>query len=380
MKPSILRALPDFLQVCVRKGIIDERAARRIELHRRSRGLGRYEIHSAVLHDPPDAGLTFESFVVTKGNNFAVEVAKRVAFESPDRLPYNPLYIYGDVGLGKTHLLSAISNAASNKHVILVNTADLEAELELAKSENASAKLRQWLTSAEILMVDDVQLCERNEDLQRTIFAVLNHMIKDHRWVVITSDAPPTRLEGVEHRLLSRLGGGVIVGLQLGDREERRTIVKSFINNPEASEEVIDYLADLGGSNIRQLKAAIAQLITQCEQTQKGPTLDMAKRVVGKPGFIDEIVIPENDGSSSKKTETTAQKDARSAGARKFKEMLARARNEEELVVALREAIDERLRQLREGAGDVRELRRLTDARDHLQAGRVQEAIRCFSR
>ena len=128
-----------------------------------------------------------------------MELARTVAFKSPSQLPYNPLYLYGDVGLGKTHLLSAIVNAAEDKEVLLFNTSDLETELERAERLQSRAELREWLTSVEILLVDDIQLCEGREDLQRDIFSVLNHMIKAHRWVVISSDvrAHPSGRRGV---------------------------------------------------------------------------------------------------------------------------------------------------------------------------------------
>jgi chromosomal replication initiator protein len=116
------------------------------------------------MNDPPDPNLTFDNYVVTKGNSFAVELAGTVASKSPSQLPYNPLYLYGDVGLGKTHLLSAIANAAEDKEVLLLNTADLETELERAERLKSRAELREWLTSVEILLVDDIQLCEGRED------------------------------------------------------------------------------------------------------------------------------------------------------------------------------------------------------------------------
>ena len=115
-----------------------------------------------------------------------------------------------------------------DKEVLLVNTADLETELERAERLKSRAELREWLASAEILLVDDIQLCEGRENLQRDLFSVLNHMTKTPRWVVISSDVPPTHLAGMESRLLSRLRGGVIVSLQMGDRNERLGTYKAF--------------------------------------------------------------------------------------------------------------------------------------------------------
>jgi len=224
------RGLPDFLRVSVLRGVLDERTAERVELYRRTRGLGFFESQSAFLNDPPDPDLTFDNFVVCKGNSFALELAHTVVTKSSSRSPYNPLYIYGDIGLGKTHLLSAIANAAEDKRVLLLNVSDFETEVERANRLCKRAELRDWLYSAEILLLDDIQLCESREDVQRDLFAVLNYMMRTRRWVVITSDVPPTRLAGVESRLLSRLGAGVIVSLHMGDRIERRAFVESFLD------------------------------------------------------------------------------------------------------------------------------------------------------
>jgi chromosomal replication initiator protein len=279
-KQPELDDLPDFLQIGVRKRIVDERTAHRLELCRRTRGLGKYASRTALMNDPPDPNLTFENYVVTNGNSLAVELAGTVASQSPSQLPYNPLYLYGDVGLGKTHLLSAIANAAEDREVLLLNTADLETELERAERLKSRAELREWLTSVEILLVDDVQLCEGREELQRDLFSVLNHMIRAHRWVVISSDVPPTRLSGVESRLLSRFGGGVIVSLQMGDKTERLDLIRHFLDSRSMPEDVVTYLAENITDNIRRLKAAVAQLLTFGNGTQNPLDLDMARALV----------------------------------------------------------------------------------------------------
>jgi chromosomal replication initiator protein DnaA len=371
--------LPDFLRVSVDKGIVDERTAHRIELLRRSRGLGKYEAVSAFMNDPPDPTLTFDNYLVCKGNSFAVELAKTVAHDSPSRLPYNPLYFYGDIGLGKTHLLSAIANAATDKEALLINTADLEMELERAARLKSRAELTERLASTDILMVDDIQLCEGREDVQRDLFSVLNHMTRTQRWVVISSDVPPTRLAGVESRLLSRLRGGVIVSLQMGDGSERRDLIRHFLSEHPMSEEVVDYLADNITDNVRRLKAAVAQLLTLHEWTQTPLSVDLVQAVVP---------LPESSGTTRKappnisdqapitvpRTPTTI--DARVG---RFKEMLAGADSEEEQSLALQIALGERIRQLRNAKGDPQVIQQFEQALDLLRKGSMEDAIRCLS-
>jgi len=392
-------SLPDFLEVCVQKGILDERSAQRIELYRRSRGLGKYESGSAIMNDPPDSGLTFENYMVCKGNSFAVELAKTVAYKSPSRLPYNPLYLYGDIGLGKTHLLSAIANAARDKKVLLVNTADLETEQERAERLKSRAELREWLVSAEILLVDDIQLCEGREDVQRDLFSVLNHMTRAQRWVVISSDVPPTRLAGVESRLLSRLHGGVIVGLQMGDGNERRDLIKLFLNDRSMPENVVDYLADHITDDVRRLKAAVAQLLALPEGPQTPMTVDMAQAVVPLPESTPEsteaLEAASLDHESPGPQISTnldvrvspfenalagmEGKDRDASATRLLKKMLASAESKEEQSLALQIAVGERIRQLRNANGDQKSIQQLEQSLDLLREGRMEEAIRCIS-
>lgn len=370
--------LPEFLRICVQKGIVDESTAKRIELYRRSRGLGRYESEFALLCDPPDPSLTFDNLIQTRGNSFALELAQGVTSKSPRDLPYNPLYIYAEIGLGKTHLLSAIANAAGNKKVLLVNTADLEMEYERARREEARAELSQWLTTFEILLIDDIQLCEGCEELQRSLFSVVNHMSKAHRWIVISSDVAPTRLAGVEDRLISRLGGGVIVNLHMGDRLERSGFVKHFIGNRSIPEEVIDFLADNVTDNIRRLKASVAQLLTLAEGSRTGPTIDLARLAVGLPENTHpeeptaERFIEEFQAEVKSPTPSTPPSD-------RFKAMLAEADTEEEQALALQIALAERIRQLRNEETDPQALRKLEQAIDFLREGKMEEAIRCIN-
>lgn len=404
VKPKGSSGLPDFLEVSILKGVIDERTARRVELFRRSRGLGPYESQSAFLNDPPDPGLTFDNLVVCKGNSFAVELAKTVSYKSPSRLPYNPLYFYADIGLGKTHLLSAIANAAVERRVLLLNVADLELEVERAIRLHKRAELREWLLTAEILLLDDIQLCEGREDVQRDLFAVLNHMLRAHRWVVITSDVPPTRLAGVESRLLSRLGAGVIVSLHMGDRNECRDLIKSFVQDRPMPEEIIDYLAENVTENVRGLKAAVAQLLTLSAGTDAPLTLDMARTVVPAheahgPLPAQEDSVPTGSQLPQAERGSRAQAPVNRiremlAGAEyvirhflqfqpyevdRFKEMLATAESKEEQALALQIALGTRIRQLRGEGGDPDTLNRLEQALDLLREGKMEQAVEWIS-
>ncbi len=378
VRPEGALSLPEFLRISVEKGIIDERTAHRLELHRRSREAGTAGIRSAFLNDPPDPNFTFDTYVVCKGNSFAVELARGIAAQPRSQLPYNPLYLYGDIGLGKTHLLSAIANTTREKQALLVNTADLEAELQRAQRLKLRAELRQWLISVDILLIDDIQLCEGREDLQRDIFSIVSYMTKAHRWVVISSDVPPTRLAGVESRLLSRLEGGVIVSLQMGDKAERCNFVKHFLNERSMSHEVIDYLAGNVTDNVRRLKAVVTQLLTLHETVDEPLTVELVRSLVPGTKPLTSHKEPASKNVVSGKIEQPpAPKEV--SRVNRFKEMLAGAESEAEQALALQIALGERVRELRNTSGDQESIRQLENALSLLRDGKLEEAIRCIS-
>lgn len=373
--------LPDFLRVTVDKGIIDASTAHRIELHRITRGLGQQVIESSIIGQPPDPSLTFDTFMVYRGNSFAVELARTVSTDSANLSPYNPLYVYAEVGLGKTHLLSAIANEASDKTVVLVNTSDLEVELERAFRLGIRAELREWITSHDVLLLDDIQLCEGDEHLQREVFSLFNHMIRAQRWVVITSDVPPTGLQDVENRLLSRLSGGIIVSLQMGDRAERRRFVERFLGDHAAPDEVLEYVAENVTENVRQLRAAVIQLLAAAAEPGAMVSLDIARDVVAGPKrpVIPTPQVPLVSVEPEPETVQPAPPPQMQSVAERFKEMLAGAESKEEQILALQIALSERVRQLRKEGGDPGTIEKLDHALDLAREGKIEEVIQKIS-
>ena len=374
-----LGPLPEFLEISVQRGLVDSYTAHRIELYRRSRGLGEAESRPPLLNDPPDPTLTFDNFVISGGNSLAVELAETVVSASTPPLPFNPLYIHGEIGIGKTHLLSAIFNAAEDKEALLVNTADLITELERAEERHSRAELREWLSSVEILMVDDIQFCEGREDLQHDLFSVLNHITKAHRWLVIGSDVPPSRLAGVESRLVSRLGGGVVAGIQMGNALERMDLIQHFLGDGSMPDDVVHYLAENVTDNVRRLKAVVAQLLTLHKTTHMPVTLEMAHAVVPLPEAAGRSVKASESLTHHEETPDERASSRADSRVNRFKEMLAGAESEEEQALALQIAFGERIRQLRNEQGDPEDIRRLERAVEQLREGKMEEAIRCIS-
>jgi chromosomal replication initiator protein DnaA len=372
-------ALPDFLRVSVEKGLVDETTARRIELYRKTRTLRKDHETFEIVHTRPDPEMTFGNYVRCKGNAFALELARIVAGDQPRTEPYNPIYIYSDVGNGKTHLLSAIANEAAHKCALLVNTVDLAADFELARQISASSALRQWLSSMEILLIDDIQLCEGDEQLQADLFTILNHMITAGKWVVISSDAYPTRLVGLESRLMSRLRGGVIVGLQMPDEGERLEILRHFTREQPIADDVLDYVATNVSESIRQLKATIAQVRLTALQQRSRITLEIARNAIQESETESKLQVPI---SQIPQTEVSLKADDGGNSpdsADRFKKMLAAAETEEEQILALQIALGERIRQLRNSGREETTLAMLENALSLLRDGHMDAAVKCLS-
>ncbi len=327
-----------------------------------------------LVRSPPDPTMTFETLVPCRSNAFPVEVARTVAEQGAVRRAYSPLFIYSDIGLGKTHLLSAIYNQTVLPSPVMVNLSDLETEIGRAILRGYRMELRRYLSLAGILLLDDIQLAEQHEILQREMFSVLNHRIARGLPTVITCDVPPTRLSGIEARLLSRLDSGVIVGLQLAEKAERLKIVRRCFGDTQVSEEVLAYLAENVTDNLRRLKSAALQLLAMYEHGGTAIDLDVARAVV--PHETD-LAHPFRQSSSVEGG--APQAPTSDVVTARFKEMLASAQTPEEQGLALQIALGERLRQLKKERAGFRQIQRFEQALTLLRDGQLQAAIACVA-
>lgn len=332
-----------------------------------------------LLERPPNPQLTFDSLVPCKVNEFPLELAQLAAVRGGDRSAFNPCYVYGEVGTGKTHILSAIAHLAGSRRARLINTADLDAELERAARDGRRGELREWLVASEILLLDDIQLCEKHEALQNELFAVFNHMVRDGRTIVITSDVPPTRLRHVEARLLSRLGAGVIVGLSVGNLQERMAIVRRYAGEPPLPEEVVTYLAEQVTDSVRKLKAAVTQVVAHAAHANVVPDLGLARAIAPRPEDIRPPTTPppalRETAGPRPSVRTTQTSAAQARMAERFKQMLRGAETAEEQALALEIAMSEAIRTLRSQGEDPERLQRLETALAKLRGGNVDQAL-----
>lgn len=228
---------------------------------------------------------SFETFVVGSSNQFAHATAFQVA-ESPGR-QYNPLFIYGGVGLGKTHLLNAIGLKMKEKFPQLrVHYTTFESfmthMIESVKFERMEEFRERYRKNVDVLVIDDIQFIKGKERTQEEFFHTFNALYEHHKQIVLSSDRPPREIEGLEDRLRTRFEMGLTVDIQAPEMETRVAIVfkKAELDGINLSQDVAFYLAKLYKSNIRELEGALLKLSAFASLTGSEISMELAKRVL----------------------------------------------------------------------------------------------------
>jgi chromosomal replication initiator protein len=227
---------------------------------------------------------TFNSFVIGKNNRFAQAACEAVAKEPG--VSYNPLFIYGGVGLGKTHLLHAIGNyihTNNPKLKILYITADkFMNELIEAIRHDKNIEFRQKYRTLDVLLIDDIQFLAGKESTQEEFFHTFNTLHEAHKQIVLSSDSTPKEIPTLEERLRSRFEWGVIADIQPPDYETRVAILrkKAEMENIKANEEVIHYIASKVKANIRKLEGSLIRVAAFAGLTNNEINLNVTKDVL----------------------------------------------------------------------------------------------------
>ena len=237
---------------------------------------------------------TFSNFIVGDNNTLAHAASLAVA-ESPAEI-YNPLYIYGGVGLGKTHLMQAIAHfilsADPNKKVLYVTSENFTNEIIDAirnGSPQANSRFREKYRNADVLLIDDIQFISGKESTQEEFFHTFNDLYEHKKQIIISSDKPPKEIKGLEERLISRFLWGLPIDLQSPNYETRVAILKKKIElegAPHIPDEVIFYIAANVSSNIRELEGSLTKIIAYSKLTSSDITLEFAEGVL-KDLFTD---------------------------------------------------------------------------------------------
>jgi chromosomal replication initiator protein len=229
---------------------------------------------------------TFERFVVGNNNQFAAATAHAVA-EAPARM-YNPLFLYGGVGLGKTHLMHAIGHAVlqrdPGKRVLYISSERFTNEMVSAIQEGTMAEFRRIYRQIDLLLVDDVQFLEGKERTQEEFFHTFNALHDAQRQIVLTSDRPPKEI-GLEDRLISRFEWGMVADIKPPDFETRVAILRKRVEEDgleiSGMEEVLQYIARHCTSSVREIEGAVIKLLAFSSLTRREITVELAGEVLG---------------------------------------------------------------------------------------------------
>ena len=230
---------------------------------------------------------TFDTFVVGSNNKFAHAASLAVA-ESPGEI-YNPLFLYGGVGLGKTHLMHSIAHFILQKNpssrILYVTSEEFTNELiETIRNGNNSAmsKFREKYRNIDVLLVDDIQFIIGKESTQEEFFHTFNSLHSAKKQIIISSDKPPKDMEILEERFRSRFEWGLIADITLPDYETRMAILhkKEELEGYNISEEVINYIATNINSNIRELEGAFNKVMASSKLEKKEVTLELAEQAL----------------------------------------------------------------------------------------------------
>ena len=230
---------------------------------------------------------SFDNFVEGECNRLARSAGYAVA-NNPGGTAFNPLLIYGDSGLGKTHLAQAVGIEVKEKFpektVLYVNANKFQTQFVESIRNNTKNDFLHFYQMIDVLIIDDVHEFAGKEKTQDTFFHIFNHLHQSGKQLILTSDKPPVELQGLEQRLLSRFKWGLSADLQVPDYETRIAILRQKIykDGIDIPDEVIEYIATHITDNIRELEGALISLLAQSTLNKREITLDLAKEMIDK--------------------------------------------------------------------------------------------------
>ncbi|MEC7587415.1 MAG: chromosomal replication initiator protein DnaA [Pseudomonadota bacterium] len=231
-----------------------------------------------------DPRYTFANFVVGKPNELAFAVARRTAESAT--VAFNPLFLYGGVGLGKTHLMHAIAwhirEQDPSRNVVYLSAEKFMYRFVQALRFRDTMSFKEQFRSVDVLMIDDVQFISGKDSTQEEFFHTFNALVEDGRQVIISADKSPTDLEGMEERLRSRLGWGMVADIHPADYELRLGILQSKAERARITfpDKVLEFLAHRISSNVRELEGALTRIAAHASLVGREITIDSAAELL----------------------------------------------------------------------------------------------------
>ena len=262
--------------------IVDERltgkASRKVE-----------DSASSVLNlsSPLDSRYTFDKFIVGPSNNFVAAAAERIS-DSTD-VTFNPLVIYGGVGLGKTHLLNSIGYEMSkNKKVMFISAERFMYQFVKSIKSNDMVKFKEYFRNTDVLLIDDIQFMNGKEAMQEEFFHTFNALLDKDSQIIVSADRPPNKLSRIQERIKSRFSGGLVVDIQKPEYDLRKKIINHKINEltslyadkVNVTDEIQDFISNKITNNVRELVGAINRIISFSRIYNKLPSLSETKIIL----------------------------------------------------------------------------------------------------
>lgn len=228
---------------------------------------------------------TFESFIEGDSNRLARSAGLAVS-DKPGNTAFNPLFVYGGVGLGKTHLIQAIGNEVEknfkNKVVLYVTSEKFTNQFVQAVSKNTVNDFLNFYQMIDVLIIDDIQFFAKKEKTQEIFFHIFNRLFENKKQIILSSDSPPKDLEGLEERLLSRFKCGLQADIQPPEYETRLAILRNKMqaDGIELPEDVIEFIAQNITDNVRELQGALISLLAQSSLSKKDISIQDARKLI----------------------------------------------------------------------------------------------------
>ncbi|MEX0892102.1 MAG: chromosomal replication initiator protein DnaA [Gemmatimonadota bacterium] len=248
-------------------------------------GDGARRVPAVAFGSPLNERYSFERFVVGSNNQLAAAACRAVS-EAPARM-YNPLFIYGGVGLGKTHLMHAIGHALlirfSERRVAYISSERFTNDLISSIQEGRMSDFRRRYREIDLLLIDDVQFLGEKERTQEEFFHTFNALHDAKRQIVMTSDRPPKEIPGLEERLVSRFEWGLVTDIKPPDLETRVAILRKKAEDDaiELDDDILDFIARNCRSNVRELEGAVIKLLAYASLTRREITPELTREALG---------------------------------------------------------------------------------------------------
>ena len=248
---------------------------------------GLVEIEEVKVDSQLNPNKNFDTFIEGESNRLARSAGKAIT-ERPGGTSFNPLFIFGGVGLGKTHLAHAIGNEIQEKHpkkrILYIEAEDFTKQYSVAAKNNNRTDFIHFYQQIDVLIIDNVQFFASKPGTQDVFFQIFNHLHQNGKQLILTSDKAPVDIQDVEQRLLSRFKWGLSAELQAPDYQMRKRILQAILyrDGVEMSKEIVDYIAQNVKTNIRELEGVNTSLMAEALFNKKEITLDLAKKAVDK--------------------------------------------------------------------------------------------------